>query len=158
VTWNGGLGWQRLYDFGNSGGAENTVGSAATTLYLTPQAGGPNALVAAFKRADQTYDMETRAVSLQNVGLATAAVSHVAVVIDQAHMLITLYRNGMPDGSVLWTDSLSLLSDINNWLGRSQYGGDPPFNGTLHEFRIYNAALAPDVIQASFTAGPTATF
>jgi hypothetical protein len=43
-------------------------------------------------------------------------------------------------------------------LGRSQYGGDPAFTGTLHEFRIYNAALAPDVLLASFTAGPDATF
>jgi hypothetical protein len=159
VTWSGGNGWQRLFDFGNStGGGENTTGSAATTFYLTPQAGGPVALLAAFKRADQDYSVETRAVSQLNTGLATGTVSHVAVVVDQAHMLMTLYRNGMPDGSVLFTDSLSLLQDINNWLGRSQYTSDPPFAGTLTEFRIYNAALAPDVIQASFTAGPNATF
>jgi Concanavalin A-like lectin/glucanases superfamily len=158
VTWTGGGGWQRLFDFGNSGGAENTQGSASTTFYLTPQAGGPNALLAAFKRADQTFDVETRAVSLQMVGLATGAPSHVAVVIDPAHTLMTLYRNGAPDGSVLFADSLSLLSDVNNWLGRSQYGSDPAFAGTLQEFRIYNAALPPDVILASFTAGPTATF
>jgi hypothetical protein len=159
VTWSGGNGWQRLFDFGNSdGGGENATGSASTTFYLTPQAGGPTAMLAAFKRADQTYDVETRAVSQQNIGLATGAVSHVAVVVDHAHTLMTLYRNGMPDGSVLWSDSLSILQDINNWIGRSQYTSDPPFAGTVTEFRIYNAALAPDVIQASFTAGPNATF
>jgi hypothetical protein len=159
VNWSGGNGWQRLFDFGNSdAGVENVTGSASTTFYLTPQAGGPTAMLAAFKRADQTYDVETRAVSQQNIGLATGTVSHVAVVVDHAHTLMTLYRNGMPDGSVLWSDSLSILQDINNWIGRSQYTSDPPFAGTVTEFRIYNAALAPDVIQASFTAGPNATF
>jgi hypothetical protein len=158
VTWTGGVGWQRLFDFGNSKGAENTTGDASTTFYLTPQAGGPVALLAAFKRADQTFDVETRAVSIQMVGLATGAMSHVAVVVDPAHMLMTLYRNGAPDGTALFVDQLSVLSDVNNWLGRSQYGGDPAFAGTLHEFRIYDAALPPDVIMASFTAGPTAAF
>jgi hypothetical protein len=159
VNWSGGNGWQRLFDFGNSdAGVENVTGSASTTFYLTPQAGGPTAMLAAYKRSDQTYAMETRAVSQLNTGLATATVSHVAVVVDQAHMLMTLYRNGMPDGSVLFTDSLGMLQDINNWIGRSQYTSDPPFAGTLTEFRIYNAALAPDVIQASYTAGPNATF
>ena len=71
---------------------------------------------------------------------------------------MTLYRNGVLDGAIPFTDSLSLLNDVNNWLGRSQYAGDPPFTGTLHEFRIYNAALSADVVQASSTAGPNATF
>jgi len=156
LTWSGGGNWQRIFDFGSSTGAENTQGSAATTFYLTPQAGGPTVMLAAFKRADQTYDVETRAQSTN--ALMTGAMTHVAVVVDNAHTLMTLYRNGIPDGSALLTDTFSAISDVNNWLGRSQYGGDAGFVGTLHEFRIYNAALPPDVILASFTAGPTATF
>ena len=48
----------------------------------------------------------------------------------------------------------SLINDINNWLGRSQYSQDPRFGGSYHEFRIYNAALSASDIRASFEAGP----
>lgn len=160
VTWTLGdaglTGWERLFDFGDSVGGEDMPDSAKTTLYLTPRAGGPTDMLAGFKRADQTFDMEARATSSQ--ALTPGEKTHVAVVVDPAHGLMTLYRNGLPDGTVAVTTSLSMLNDVNNWLGRSQYGGDPPFNGTITEFRIYNAALPPDVVQASFTAGADATF
>ncbi len=160
VTWTpgdaGALGWQRLFDFGDSGGGENVQDSARTTLYLTPQAGGPTAMLAGFKRSDQTFDIEARATSTQ--GLPPGVKTHVAVVVDPAHGLMTLYRNGLPDGTVSVTTTLSMLNDVNNWLGRSQYAGDPAFSGSITEFRIYNAALPPDVVQASFTAGADATF
>jgi hypothetical protein len=156
VSWAGGNGWQRLFDFGDAGQGENVTGSASTTLYLTPQAGGPVAMLAAFKRSDQTFDVETRAIS--QTPLAMNTVSHVAVVVDHDGGFLTLYRNGALDGVTPFTDSLSSLNDINNWLGRSQYSGDPPFTGTIQEFRIYNAALSNDVVMASFTAGPDATF
>jgi len=29
-----------------------------------------------------------------------------------------------------------------NWIGRSQYAGDPYFNGKVEEFRIYRGALS----------------
>src|SRR5262249_47459020 len=59
ATWNGGAGWQRLFDFGNSNAAEGTQGVAVTTFYLTPQGGGPTVLLAAFKRQDQMGVNET---------------------------------------------------------------------------------------------------
>ncbi len=68
------------------------------------------------------------------------------------------YRNGALDGSVAGTDSLSQLTDVNNWLGRSQYLGDPDLRGTLYEFRIYNTALSQAAIQASFMAGTDPLF
>jgi len=157
LTWTDGtLGWQRLFDFGNSDKGEDVQGSASTTFYLTPRGSGPTVMLAGFKRSDQTPAMETHAQSTQ--GLAASVMSHVAVVVDQAHTLITLYHDGIPDGSAPFTDSLSLLQDVNNWIGRSQYGGDPPFIGTIHEFRIYNAALPANVVQASFTVGADAAF
>src|SRR5258706_1882347 len=37
VTWFGCGGWQRVFDFGDAGGAENYRFEANTSLYLTPQ-------------------------------------------------------------------------------------------------------------------------
>jgi hypothetical protein len=57
-----------------------------------------------------------------------------------------------------FTGQLSQISDVNNWLGRSQYSNDPELNATFDEFRIYDVALTAAQIQTSATAGPDATF
>ncbi len=156
LTWTGGPQWQRILDFGNTTGAENTQGMAASSLYVTPGGDGPTVLFAAFKRANQAGTAETRALSPQT--LTAGSMVQIAVVLDDASNQMSLYRNGALDGSVAWADSLSQLTDVNNWLGRSQYLGDPNLRGTLHEFRIYNAALSQAAIQASFMAGTDPLF
>jgi hypothetical protein len=156
VTWDGGEPWQRIFDFGNTTGAESTQGTAATTLYVTPGGDDPTVLFAAFKRANQSNTAETRALSPQP--LASGAIVQIAVVLDDANNQMSVYRNGALDASIAWTDSLSLLTDVNNWLGRSQYMEDPNFSGTIHEFRIYDAALSQAAIRASFMGGTDPPF
>jgi hypothetical protein len=51
-------------------------------------------------------------------------------------------------------NSLSRLTDVNNWLGRSQWQPDPFFNGQFDEFRVWEGVLTPDKIANHFTAGP----
>jgi hypothetical protein len=41
-----------------------------------------------------------------------------------------------------------------NWIGRSQYPGDPYLNGQVKDFRIYHGALSADDIYALATAPP----
>jgi hypothetical protein len=157
VTWNGCGGWERIFDFGDAGGAENVRGYASTTLYLTPQSmNGRDVMFGAFKRNNQDALFETRAAS--NQPLPTATIEHVALVVDDANNQLALYRDGAFEGSAAFADSLSLLNDIDNWLGRSQYQVDPSFSGALYEFRIYDEALAAPAIQASFFAGPDPPF
>jgi hypothetical protein len=156
ATWNGGAGWQRLFDFGSSTGAEGTQSAATTTFYLTPQGGGPTVMLAGFKRQDQMPVDETRALSAQAVPANTAV--HLAVVVDATNGVMTLYRDGSVEGSATLRDSLSSLNDVNNWLGRSQYAGNDSFGGTLDEFRIYGAALSQTDIRASIAAGPNPPF
>jgi len=57
-------------------------------------------------------------------------------------------------GTLNSADHLASITDINNWLGRSQFSQDPEFGGSHDEFRIYNRALSPAQIQGSFDAGP----
>jgi hypothetical protein len=151
LTWNGGGNWQRIFDFGNSDSAtEGVQGAGASTVHMTPWSGS-NVMRFAFKRADQMIAQETDLEAA--MPLASGVVVHVAGVIDDTNNMMYLYRDGAPQGSKAFADSLSLLTDINNWLGRSQYAGDPELGASLHEFRIYNAALSAAQIQASFAAG-----
>lgn len=153
VNWGGCGGWERIFDFGDAGQGENVRGYASTTLYLTPiSVNGGDVMFGGFKRADQDSSQETRAASGQP--LVAGAIVQVALVVDDANNAMSLYRDGALEGSVMFNDSLSMLNDVNNWLGRSQYAADPSFGGTLYEFRIYNVALSASSIQASFAGGP----
>jgi hypothetical protein len=156
LAWGGGAAWQRLFDFGNSTGAEGTQGMASTSLYVTPEGGGPTVMFAGFKRSDQTGPAETRALGTQ--GLAAGPLTQITVVVDDANNMISLYRNGALQGSAAFNDSLSILNDVNNWIGRSQYSADPHLWATIHEFRIYNIALSAAQLQLSFTGGTDPTF
>jgi len=152
LTWDGGANWQRIFDFGNpDSNVEGAQSAGASTLHMTPLADGNHVLRFAFKRANQTIAQETDLEAA--MPLASGVVVHLAGVIDDTNNMMYLYRDGVAQGSKAFADSLSLLTDINNWLGRSQYAGDPELGGTLHEFRIYNAALSAAQIQASFAAG-----
>ena len=157
LNWAGGNAWQRIWDFGNSMTGENTQGMATTSLYVTPVGAAPDPItaLAAFKRADQTGPLETRAVSASP--LAGGVMVQIAVVLDDTNNVMSMYRNGALDGTVAWADTLSLLDDVNNWLGRSQYV-DPNLTATLFEFRIYNVALSPAAVQESFAGGTDPLF
>jgi hypothetical protein len=48
---------------------------------------------------------------------------------------------------------LNTIPDVNNWLGRSQWG-DAMFAGRYNEFRIWEGALSDADVAASYAAGP----
>jgi hypothetical protein len=60
LTWNGGGGWQRIFDFGNGSWGEGIQGQAQSSFHFTPQAmavatySGPQVLLAGFKRTDRS--------------------------------------------------------------------------------------------------------
>jgi len=59
-------------------------------------------------------------------------------------------------GTVQFTGDLTMIQDVNNWLGRSNYSVDPALFASLIEFRIYEQALTAAQIGLSFRAGPGA--
>ncbi len=94
---------------------------------------------------------------MEPAGLPTAAQTHVAVVVNGATNVMFFYQNGQLLGQASITgNTLSALSDVNNWLGRSQFSADPEFAGSINEFRIYSAARTAAQVMASFTSGPDA--
>jgi hypothetical protein len=62
-------------------------------------------------------------------------------------------NNGTPAVGAI-QPPIDSMTNNNNWLGRSLWGGDPLFDGLIDEFRIYNSALTASQVSASFTTGP----
>lgn len=154
--------WQRIFDLGSNPtsveGQQCQLDDDATSLYLTPRTNGTKPSGVLQLRCESCGGTRIVAPSLP-VGVQ---VQIVAVVNDDADLL-SLYRDGVFLGSLPYPGSLSLITncsgrpapcDWNNWLGRSQHVEDPPFQGRILDFRIYDTALDATLIQGSFAAGP----
>jgi hypothetical protein len=159
VAWDGVGNWTRNFDFGNTTTMpEGSQGSGSTMAFLTPRhtdAGGVMRL---------TYSVtgsSGQTVLNATTALPSDGVHHVAAVFDDTGNTMRLYLDGQPEGSVAFNGTLggvNGITDINNWLGRSQYNVDPELGGTVHEARIYNAALTDEQIAFSFAQGQNPAF
>jgi hypothetical protein len=143
--------WQRIFDFGsNSSTTEGEQGSSANDIFLSPQSSGaPGKLHVQYKSGGNVN------IDAPNA-LPTQVQVQIDVVLDENAQVLSLYQDGALVGALSFTGSLTTITYLNNWLGRSQYTGDPPFQGQILDFRIYSAALTTAQIQTSHTAGPDA--
>jgi hypothetical protein len=135
---------QRILNFGNN---DMTVfmyltannGNGELSFQITNDGGGTGAMVDASTELSGGWD-------------------HVAVVINETNMTVTIYV----DGSGVASGPTQILpkdlgNTTTNWLGRSQDGAVPPdpyFMGALDDFRIYNYALSPDEIELVMQIDP----
>lgn len=149
LAWNGGPCWQRVFDFGSSDAGEGVVGNATSSLFVTPKGcPGPGPSTAFETTAVLgSVDSDTPFPVLQ-----TAVI---AVVSDTTRQELRLYAAGAPLGTGK-AEPLALLSDDNDWLGRSQWVQDLYMSGMYDEFRIYDQALSNADLAALETAGPDA--
>jgi hypothetical protein len=147
VIWSGSSDHQRIFDFGvSSTGVEDEQGSNGSHVYLTPKAPGvPGNMVLSYRAAGT--------LSLNTTALVSDDIQHVAVVIDGSAHTMAIYRNGVLAAFRDQSHQLSQIEDVNSWLGRSQIGDDPDFEGEFREFRIYETALDADAILFSYDAG-----
>ena len=125
VKWNGGADWQRVFDFGSN-----------TTKYffLTPRANtGKMRFAIKNGGAEQIIDAPA--------AMPTNSWCHVAVSLDGIKGI--LYLNGNPVGTnnALTIRPWQLLAR-NNYIGESQFTGDPFFNGRVESLRIFGRALS----------------
>ncbi|HEV2434423.1 MAG TPA: LamG-like jellyroll fold domain-containing protein [Verrucomicrobiae bacterium] len=131
--WNGGLPWQRVFDFGRG---------TNSYAFLTPQnAAGVMrfAITASGIGGEQLLDAPGAA--------PVGAWTQVAVTTDGSQGI--MYVNGTP---VATNTSMTLtapdIAPTNVWFGRSQFPADPYFNGQVGSIRLYGRALAPAEIVA----------
>ncbi len=84
-----------------------------------------------------------------------------AVVLDSAGNAVSYYI--APVGGALGAPAAASMSGSNLgnvtvnefFVGRSPFGGDSDFSGSLDEFRIYNGPLPAGQISANFATGPS---
>jgi DUF1680 family protein len=132
-------GWARLFDFG---------AGTATNMFFTPQAGTG---AARFAITNGGAGAEQR-INLASP-LATGVWTHVAV--TQTGNLGVVYLNGAEAArnTALTVRPANLGTTTQNWIGRSQYSGDPYLDGAVDNFRIYSRALTAAEVSALFSGG-----
>jgi hypothetical protein len=139
VNWDGGDGWQRIFDFGN-----NTT----QYMFLTPSSADASTL-----RFAITIDGNRREQRVETSQLTIGAWVHVAVTL--AGDVATLYVDGIPAASnTAVTLNPTMFTPVINYIGTSQWSDDPLFDGRIDDFRIYNHALSEAEI-ADLAAGAT---
>jgi len=147
LTWRGGPPWQRVFDFGSSDAGELSQGTAVSSLYLTASSEDGTMLVS-YER------LGILAVKLNGTqGLPIGSLTHVAVVVDSGRDELLLYLNGSLNAKTTLTQRLADIDDVNNWIGRSQFSRDPSLDADVTEFSIYDRALDPAQLAASYALG-----
>ena len=139
VKWNGGPDWQRIFDFG-----------ASTTNYffLTSRAFG-GAMRFAITLNGGGGEQQINA----STALPTNSWCHVAVTLDGAKGVMYLNGNPIATNSALTIRPWQTLAK-NLYLGKSQFPGDPLFNGRIDSFRIFGRALSAAEIKDLAWAHP----
>ncbi len=144
VTDKGSGNWARIWDFGSG---------TTAYMFLSLPSGSANL------RGAYTINGGGGEQVLQWPNNGRPAVNqeaHVVWTSDAATGLGLLYVNGIPVGTnnAMTLTPAALGATPNDWLGHSQYSGDPYFKGTIDEFRIYNFALTPAQVLTNYLNGP----
>ena len=148
-TDNGGNGWARLWDFGNSVGGEGNQGGGTSYMFLSVPSG--------FNGVRGAYNLGSGEEDLDIATRPTVGVEHHVVWTQDGNaQTAKIYIDGALAGE---NDSFTFTpaavgSTVNDWLGRSQYN-DPYFYGSIDEFRIYSAALSAQQVTQDYLLGPT---
>lgn len=125
--------WSRVYDIGNGlADPDNRF------MYLTPSgADGVHA-------ASYGGSPENESVILAGTQLPTGVWKHVALTGSGGDR--TLYVDGYPVAEVVGGPEVppSEMEPIGgaSWLGKSRFGVDPGFDGTMDDFRVYSRVLS----------------
>ncbi len=168
--------WQRLFDFGRTVSAGDGLGAdgewtgtggigpaadqtGSDYIILALQRGGSNDQQRLAMRLDNGFEYLVD----PNLTTSNAAQHHHVVTFQDgvgnaAGGRLTWYRDGTEAGSVDVGIKLRDIEDVNNWLGRSNFTGDGNSQISYNEFRLYDHALSPAEITASYIAGPNPVF
>jgi len=127
VNWDKSVVNTRIFDFGSTDVAY---------LALGPRDGNDRIR---FMASHNQFWAEEKVIA--PTALPTGRWVHVAITL--AGKIGTLYVDGLPvatqDG--VWMAPCQFGQTTRNWLGRSQYSGDPYFKGRMQDFRVYSGAL-----------------
>lgn len=174
--------WQRLVDVGRTNLTGNTAAQGAGAapgeiLHTATAAPGTTAssdnLMLAINRGTTANQQRlvgrlNDATELQtdsNLTLATGTRHHFAITYTDgagssgsSGGQLAWYLNGTLAATRDLPFKLAAIEDVNNWLGRSQFGSDSCANVTYDEVRIHRRALSQNEILNSISIGPNPNF
>ncbi|MBN2686136.1 MAG: LamG domain-containing protein [Pontiellaceae bacterium] len=129
--------WQRVYSFGISNVGEDRTDGGDECIFLTHRNSGGNI---------QTTLKQQSEYALSCDGFAVGQLTHIVWEYDSATRWVKMYRNGeLVNSRVLENGRpLSELTDVNNWIGRSQWQWDSLFDGKIYDLRIYSGLMTDD--------------
>ncbi len=150
-TMNAQQDWSKAWMFGSDNGSSN----ASPYIDFTPRAGVTgNPPSAGFKLANTGTESNTRSAP-NPAALAASTTIHSTVVFDSEKNTISLYLGGALVDSTDWPNDISDLGNtVDNFIGAPVHYADSDFNGSIHEMRIWDGALTPNLVAANDTSGP----
>jgi hypothetical protein len=140
--------WQRVIDFGTSG-TEDVPGTGGENIFMTGQ-NGAGVIRVAVATNTPGYNFEVQWDDIEERPLGSLV--HVVFTYDSVDSISRLYVNGVQvdvDNAVF---PLAEIDDINNWIGRAQYGTDPMFTGEIHDLKIYTGIMTAAEVAAAYAA------
>lgn len=162
ITMNSNRDWAEMFSFGTSDAGEDQSSGAGNSRYITliPQNGATHVLRLTHRSIGGPGDPAESFVDGASA-LSTGTEHQVVAVWNETDTTDGptgtqyLYLDGALVGhsAIRAGISLATLTDVNNWLGRSQWP-DPLIDAKYDDFRIFNTALSAQDVQTDFTAGP----
>ena len=152
-------GWAEAFVFGTSAEGEGFSTGQGSYVAMIPQSAPGGGAMPDFRATTRDPSGTEIPVIGSTTPLPTGVKQHVVYTLD--HLDSTagpngtgrLYLNGAEVASAEIATFLDTLTDVNNWLGRSQWP-DPLYDGAIDEFRIYSHALTSTDVTNSFNVGP----
>lgn len=137
TVYQGGAGFQRIFDFGDSTSGEGQGDQGRNYIALIYGSNFANGS----DLGAQVAAPGTPTISLGSFFKLDDDVEHQVALTYRSNQDVTLYADAAQQISSPVQRALSELNDVNCWLGRSQWSKDHPYHGNYNEFRIYSVAL-----------------
>lgn len=149
LRWDGGECWQRGFDFSNVN-PDSSESSVDSSLYAALSSCPTSAPAGGY------VDAIGKEHAIASAPLAAPGPVQIGLVLDPNGQRLRLILDGAVAVEQPTRGSPAAIRDLNAYLGRSAYAGDPALRGALLEFRIYDRALDPDALRRVFELGPEA--
>jgi hypothetical protein len=160
LTDNGGLVWAEAWCFGDSAaGPGNPPSNGTAYISLIPHSGtsGPGTDFRGTFNLTGGDEEDVYDTLLGGETMPTNQECYTVLTYDINNSNAMLYLNGVLAGTATIPTNLAPANygkTYNNWIGRDEYSGDPMFQGSVDELRIWNGAVSPLYIALSLIAGP----